>query len=236
MEVPDEIARTAPPAIGAPGAPFQFFTCLVLQEATGLRAATLSQLVTLLHQVPESCIYHHTHYALLSYQYLTSQPANDFAFWASAVLGDVALGEQLNGLDLLGFTSLQGLREALISVIERHMSRVASARLWFADEGEEFFFVKSLRVTCPIPYRARTPEELVQCLERVSINSLFHHLVDARLHLGRPTHDVAVWLGEHQGRPDLAEAVTQIDPYANTMEALRRQLVQALRARLGPVG
>ncbi|MBI3319819.1 MAG: hypothetical protein HYZ89_04455, partial [Candidatus Omnitrophica bacterium] len=55
--------------------PFRFHTSFVVQDATGLRAATLPQLAALLRKVPDGCIYYHTHYFLLAHHYLAPEPA-----------------------------------------------------------------------------------------------------------------------------------------------------------------
>jgi len=113
---------------------FRFHTSLILQESTGLRAATLPTLLKLLRAVPESSIYHHTHHFLLQHHYLTPEPSNDFAYWVSEVLGEQALGERLAGMDILAHPTLQSLREALVGMIEEYLSRTPTARLRFASE------------------------------------------------------------------------------------------------------
>jgi len=54
--------------------PFRFYTRLHLSELTGLRAATLQQLLELIRKVPGSSIYHHTHRFLQQHQYLSPEP------------------------------------------------------------------------------------------------------------------------------------------------------------------
>src|SRR3990167_3016973 len=107
--------------------PFRFFTSLVLQESTGLRASTLPVLVKLLREVPEACIYYHTHQFLLQHHYLSPEPTNDFAYWVAEILGEEPLGELLDSIDIMEHASLQSLREALAGTIERYLEANAAA-------------------------------------------------------------------------------------------------------------
>lgn len=67
-----------------------------------------------LKSVAESSIYYHTHRFLQRHQFLVPEPANDFAYWASAFLGHDPLGRALEAVDTLGYASLEDLRSALI--------------------------------------------------------------------------------------------------------------------------
>ena len=73
--------------------PFRLHTRLHLSELTGLKAATLNELLELIKTVSGSCIYQHTHRFLQQHQYLSPEPPNDFAYWVSTVLGEDRLAE-----------------------------------------------------------------------------------------------------------------------------------------------
>jgi hypothetical protein len=109
---------------------------------------------------------------------------------------------------------------------------VPTARLRFVSEGEEFFFLKSVHVVMPTRYTASTLLEFAQALECVSVHSLYFHIFDARLRLGRPTNDFAIWLAEQLGLRELASSVSQLDPYAHTLDALRSLLLSLVRREL----
>ena len=211
--------------------PFAFSTSLILQEATGLRAATLPQLLRFLRDLPDSCLYYHTHYFLLQHHYLTPEPTNDFAYWVSEVLGEEALGERLASIDVIQYTSLAQLRQAIVGTIEEYLKRTPLAQFRFASEGEELFFVKSIHVIMPTAWTASTIEEFARALEQISIHALYFHIFDARLRLGRHTNDFALWF-EQQGYPELAKEIAALDPYAHTLEALRSMLLSMIRKQV----
>ena len=212
--------------------PFRFFTSLVLQESTGLRASTLPVLAKLLREVPESCIYYHTHHFLLQHHYLSPEPTNDFAYWVTEILGEDLLGELLASIDIMEHASLQSLREALAGTIERYLEANAAAKLRFVSEGQEFFFIKSVHVIMPTPYLASTLADFARLLEHISIRALYFHIFDARLRLGHSTNDFTVWFTEQLGMKALGENVSHLDPYAHTLETLRGILLSLIREEL----
>lgn len=209
--------------------PFQFYTSLILQESTGLRAATLKTLVRLLREVPDTSIYHHTHYFLLQHHYLTNEPSNDFAYWVREILGEKPLGELLASIDILEHPTLESLREVLASTIEQYLRDVPTSGMRFVSEGGEFFFLKATHVVMPTSYHATTLAQFADCLERVSIHTLYYHIYDARLRLGRKTNDFAIWLDEQLGLDDLGRRVAEIDPYSHTLEAVRARMLAMIR-------
>ncbi|PIQ84750.1 MAG: hypothetical protein COV75_00480 [Candidatus Omnitrophica bacterium CG11_big_fil_rev_8_21_14_0_20_63_9] len=215
-----------------PVRPFRFYTSLILQESTGLRAATLAVLLKLLRTVPESCIYHHTHFFLLQHNYLIPEPTNDFAYWIAEVLGEEGLGELLASMDILEHRTLASLREALIETIDRYVQEHPTARLRFVGEGEEFFFIKAVHVIVPTRFQASTLEEFAYALEHVSPASLYFHMFDARLRVGERANDFAVWLSQQLGLAELGESVAGLDPYGHTLEALRAILLGLVREEL----
>src|SRR4030043_1557486 len=94
--------------------PFRLCTRLHLSELTGLKAATLNELLELIKTVSGSCIYQHTHRFLQQHQHLSPEPPNDFAYWVTNVLGEDELGEKLASIDIIKYSSVGGLRERLI--------------------------------------------------------------------------------------------------------------------------
>ena len=218
--------------MSAAPSPFRFYTSLILQEATGLRAATLPQLSQLLREVPDACIYHHTHNFLLSHQYLRPEPTHDFAYWVSVTLGEQALGEKLASVDPLEYDSLGALRDALIDVIDRHLESHPMASMKFVTEGEELFFVKAVHVILPTSHTARNLEEFASALERVSIHSLYYHLFDTRLRLGRKTNDFSLWVSRELGLTELADDFSRMDLYSQTLEGIREKMLTRIRSEL----
>jgi hypothetical protein len=212
--------------------PFQFFTCLILQESTGLRAATLKTLTRLLRSVPDTSIYYHTHYFLLQHHYLTNEPSNDFAYWVREIMGEQPLGELLASIDILEHSTLASLREVLAKTIDDYLERVPTARMRFVSEGSEFYFLKSTHVVMPTSHTATTLAEFAEGLRRVSINSLYFHIFDARLRLGRRTNDFSLWIEEQLGLRELARDVAGLDPYAHTLETLRSILLSLVGEEL----
>ncbi len=211
-------------------APFQFVTQTSLIELTGLRARDLYELVNHLKTVPLSVIYYHTHHFLKQHQFLSPEPPNDFAYWVTNVLQEDRLGEQLAAIDTIRFSSLRSLQQALGVTIERYLARGKSSRV--APDGEEFHFMKARSFVLSTPYSAKTLEEFVEVIQKISLNSLYHHMFEARLRLEKGTNDFSLWFETELGENILAKAIAQLDPYTLSLEALRGKIVRLIRARL----
>jgi len=210
--------------------PFHFQSRTYLTELTGLKARNIHELVDILKKVPEAIIYYHTHRFLEQHHYLTPEPSNDFAVWVSDALGDEVLGERLASVDTFGFPTLGALRDRLVGIIEEHLS--AESNLREATAGREFHFMKSLSVILPTPYVARDLREFVETLRKISLGSLYFHIFESRLRLGRGLNDFSIWMQDSLDEVELGEEIARLDPYAYTLEGLRLALIQLIEKRI----
>lgn len=211
-------------------APFVFYTRFNLPELTGLSASNLVQLLRLLREVPGSSIYHHTHRFVEKHQYLSLEPPSDFGFWVSDILGEKALGERLNGIDTFQFSTIHDLRQALIGTIEVYLKENPAAKKRFADRDSRFHFIKSVSFILPMPYRVDSLESFERVLKRISISSIFFHVYEARLRLERGTNDFSYWLETALLKKELGDRIAALDPYAFTLEGLRKKIVNILES------
>jgi small-conductance mechanosensitive channel len=211
--------------------PFRFYSRSHMKELTGLKARNLKELADTLKTVPDSVIYYHTHHFLEEHHYLTPQPANDLSIWVDEALGDEVLAERLASVDTFQFSSLQALRERHVSIIEEQLAQAGSLRE--AAPGDEFHFVKSISVIIPAPYVAGDIREFVEALRKLSPGSLYFHVFESRLRLGRGLNDFSAWLAGSLGEDELAQKVARLDPYTHSLEGLRVSLIQLIEKEMG---
>ena len=208
--------------------PFRFYTRLHLSELTGLRASTLEQLLNIIKEVSGSCIYHHTHRFLQQHQYLSPEPPNDFAYWVAEILGEDELGERLSSIDTIQFSSIHSLRERIIITIEDYLRDNRSAKLKFSNEGEEFHFIKSVSFVLPTNYVAYDLGEFAEILKKITIDSIYFHIFEARLRLEKKTNDFSNWIETSIGDKELSEKISGLDPYTHTLEDLRKTIIRII--------
>ncbi len=209
--------------------PFRFCTRLNLTELTGLRASTLSQLLALIKEVPGACIYHHTHRFLQQHQYISPEPPNDFAYWVTSILGEGGLGERLMSIDTIQFPTIHSLREKIAKTIEDYLRDNALANLKFSAEGEEFHFLKSVSFVLPTNYVACNLKEFTDILEKITIDSIYFHIFEARLRIGKGDNDFSNWIECSIGNKKLADAISRLDPYTYTLEDLRKTVIEIVK-------
>ena len=212
--------------------PFKFYTQVSIPELTGLKAANLQELLDPIKTVPGSVIYHHTHRFLQQHQYLSPEPPNDFAYWITGILGEEELGEALYSIDTIQYTSIRELRDEIIRTIENYIVQHPRSLHKFATPGEEFHFVKSVSFIFQTPYTAADLKEFQAVLQRVTINSIYFHMFEARLRIGQGTNDFSNWLEDSLSEKKLANKIASLDPYTHTMENLRITLIKLIEKRI----
>jgi len=209
--------------------PFRFCTRLHLFELTGIRAASIGDLLTHLKNVSGSCIYYHTHRFLQIHQNFSPEPPNDFAYWISEHLGDDELAERLASIDTVRFTSIRLLRESIISEIEKYLVEKPETYAVKVKKGNEFNFIQALSFVIPTDYAVSTISEFANVLEKVSVDSIYFHIFEAKLRLEKTANDFSNWLENSLGETKLAAKIAHLDPYTYTMEDLRKEIMKILR-------
>jgi len=204
---------------------FHFHTKLEQTLLLGIKATSVIQLLDGISSVPDSSVYFHTHHFLLQHQYLSPEPPNDFAYWVTELVGNAALGESLASVDIVEFDSIGEIRSKFIKLLENHIS--SDAYRPDTDHGEPFYFMASRTFVLPTSLVARDIDEFREMIGAVTIESLYYHIFDARLRFGREENDFSRWLRD-RGRPDIAEKIRKLDPYAQTMEGLRKNIIAAI--------
>ena len=210
--------------------PFIFKTQLSLVETTGLKARDLTELSHHLKEVPEASVYYNTHHFLQQHQYLTPEPPNDFAYWVTEVLQEDRIGEKLAAIDTVRFSTLTSLREVIVGTIERYLQEKPALRT--APDGEEFYFMKCVLFNLPTSHKAHNLREFLECLEKVSIGSLYNHVFEARLRPPLGVNDFSHWLSTALNEKKLASKIEKLDPYTQTMEGLRSKIMSLAQDRL----
>jgi hypothetical protein len=202
---------------------FRFKTRLDQTLLLGLKARNVRELLEGIESVPDSSIYHHTHRYLQQHHYLSPEPPNDFAYWIREVLNDRPLAEEIASIDTVQFGSIPALRKALAGAIRPRCG--AGETLRDCPPGGEFHFMASRIFVLGTPHAAANLGEFLSALRLVTVGSLYFHIFEARLRLGRGENDFSFWFRAH-GMPDLADRIASLDPYSYTLEGLRNEILR----------
>ncbi len=209
---------------------FQFYTRLHLKQLTGLKASNLLELIEIIKTAPDAVIYYHTYHFLEEHQYLTPEPANDFALWIDDSLDDRVLAEKLANIDTLAYFSVSTLRTALLLVLEQHLE--GHPELAKKSANRDFYFIKSISFVLPTSYVATDLREFVEVIRNISIGSLYYHVFESRLRLKKRSNDFSVWIKDSFGEDDLADRIDMLFPYTYTLEALRSAIIEQVEKRI----
>jgi hypothetical protein len=219
-----------PPAQKQAGKPFYFNTSEHLLRITRERATTLAELLESLRRCPVESVFQHTFRTLQEHHFIRQGFSNDFAQWASSACNEPALAEQLSNVDVREFTALEDLRQSLIAIVEGYLNEHPEAGGRTAHEP--FYFCAADISVLPTAFAPNTLAGFVDGLRRVSVHSIHHHFIEARLRLKLMSNDFSQWLLEEVNLPDTARAVNRIDVYTSTLENVRQQIIRIVERAL----
>ncbi|HEY2991183.1 MAG TPA: DUF5752 family protein [Methylomirabilota bacterium] len=203
--------------------PFHFIGCVELRQSLDQRATDERELLDRLEDVPSGSVLYHTHGYFLRHRPITTAYGNDFASWVAVHVRDQVLAERLAVINPFEFTSLELLREELLSVIHDHL--VGLSTVPRVEYGEVFHFQQSHIVEVPLGPAATTLAEFRQGLAEVDASAIYYHMVEARARLGRRSGDFAEWLRTSLGMTALAERIERIDAYMTSLERVRARVL-----------
>jgi hypothetical protein len=204
--------------------PFQFVTASYIICVENQKAGTVAELLDALEQASDEAIFFHTFQSLGRYHFITEGFSNDFAQWTLAALNQPLLAERLAGIDVRDYVSIAELRADIRRMLSEYVEgHAAQARL---SAFEPFFFCRTVEVTVPLPWDARTLAGIRAGLERLSHASFYHHFIASRLRLQLRTNDFSHWFRTELGLEGLADRADQIDIYTNTLDMARQELIE----------
>ena len=203
--------------------PFRFMACSEIQELLGKQAEDERSLSELLEEVPVDSVYFHTHSYFLRHRFIERIYPNDFAEWIANQVRDHVLAERLSVVDPYDFTSLEMLREELISIIDDHLSGMSTVPR--AQFGSPFYFNRSWILQVPTGLEVRTLPEFRDAISEVDVSALYFHVFEAHLRLQREENDFSSWIRESLKLPALANRMKALNPYVGSLERLRSSLL-----------
>jgi len=207
--------------------PFHFYSHVELRESTSLKARNIREMASVIKNVPGSVVYYHTHVFFEQHQFLSPEPPNAFAYWATYTLGDMILGEKLGSINISQYHTIRALREKIIEVLEEHLFNAQEIRN--AAEGEEFDFIKTRSFIFPLPSVVTDLREFVEALKTVNLYSVYFHIFAARLRLEKGINDFSNWIDKSLGFDKLAEKIDTLDPYTYTLSGLRDKIIDLIQ-------
>jgi len=213
-----------------PAKPFYFNTSAHLLRITKYKAGTLAELLDALRECPEDSIFQHTFRTLEEHHFLRAGFSNDFAHWALAACNEPGLAEAFASVDVREFTSVAELRVRFIQILEKYLRENPEPGTHVADEP--FYFCASDIVVMPTSFQAHTLHEFTEGIRSVSVHSIHHHFIEARLRIKLMSNDFSQWLHEDAGLTETARSLNRIDIYTATLEDVRDQMVRILERAL----
>lgn len=206
--------------------PFVFQGRSELLEVTGARAGDVGELLEGIADAAPASIFYHTHGFILKHRFIAPNHINEFAKWAARELGARALSEKLAGVDPDDFLDIEALRWELVRVLDEYVRE--SHIVPRIVHGQPFYFLRAWIQTIPTGQTASTLVELRRCMAEADHSAIYYHLVETRRTLKKAGGELAVWIRDDLGRPELADQVAAIDTFMHSLEDLRLRVLEVL--------
>lgn len=204
---------------------FKFYSEYNLPVLLGRKATNIYELLDGIKEVPEASLYYHTHKLLKQHHYLVPEPPNDFAYWIRNVLIQPKLGEMIASINIAGLNNLEELRNRLIYIFENNDREGYGIN---CQKGFEFQFMSCKTFCFKNKYEAANLTEFNEILQTIDINSFYLNIFDSKLRTGNHRNNFAIWF-ESIGETELADRISNIDPYTLTIEGLRIQIINLIK-------
>ncbi len=220
----------APSLPRTPVKAFYFNTSAHLLRITRQKSNTLAEFLEAVRECPEGSIFQHSFQTLEEHHFIREGFSNDFAHWALSACNEPSLAEGLASVDVREFTSVAELRERFVQIVENFLLRAPAAGARMARET--FYFCASDSVVIPTNFVAHTLREFAEGLRGVSVHSIHHHFIEARLRLKLMSNDFSQWLHEDLGLTEAARQLNRIDIYTMTLEDVRNRIIRVVERAL----
>ena len=211
-------------------APFVFIGCVEVRQALQRTAVDERELVDRLEEVPTGSIFYHTHGYFLRHRPITTSYGNDFAAWVAVQVRDQALSERLAVVNPFEFSSLEALREELITIVHDHVRQLRTVPR--VEAGDPFHFQQSYIVEVELGPPATSLAEFRDGLASVDASAIYFHMVEARARLGRRSGDFAEWIRTSLRLADLADRIERVDTYMTSLERVRARVLALVDTEL----
>ena len=209
--------------------PFAVRDCALIAIATGQYAYTLAELRDRLEIIPLSCIYYHFWGGLLRPKFDKPGIRTILPYGSTMVFATKPLAERMSLIDPRIYHDLEDLRSELIDILEERIDE--SELLPWMKANQRFYFVRSQTVVFDTRVRLDTPELLGEHIPHMSLGSVFYHFIDARRRPPWGRDDFTHWVsGFGDDYAELAEQISQIDPYFTSLVELRDELTRVFAA------
>jgi len=213
-----------------PATPFYFNTSENLLRIGRQKAVNVSELWQALETCPDDSIFQHTFRTLQEHHFIRQGFSNDFAHWCLFACNEPVLAEQLASVDVRDYTTIDGLRRRMVGIVDQFLKLHPQSGTKLAHEP--FYFCASSMVIVPTRFATDTLPKFVDALKLVSLASIHHHFIEARLRLHEMSNDFSNWLESDVGSMEAAESIERIDIYTNTLEGVRQQIVSIVEENL----
>lgn len=209
--------------------PFTFYYESGITLNTGIKVDNIGALYSGIEKVSESSIFYHLHHSYFRRHFAPMDTMNDFARWLWLTAGEQPIAEKIAILNPFLFNSVKACRKKLLDSIKEYIGNVESFPR--VTRGREFYFLEIKSFIHPTGFQAGNLKEFKKGIDKLSISSLFYHLIDSRTRIGRYSNDFSIWLSNEINEKSKAKAIEQLNLFSLNLWEIKNEIIDILEVK-----
>ena len=206
--------------------PFKFHYESGITINTGIKVDNLGSFYKGIQKVTEASIFYHLHHSYFRRHFTPMDNMNDFARWLWITVGEQSISEKIAMINPFLFDSIKACRNKLLDSLKDYIGNLEMFPR--VQNGQEFYFLELRSFIHPTGFEAKNLKEFKSGIEQLSISSLFYHLIDSRIRIGRHSNDFSIWLANELELQTKAEAIERINMFSLSLWEIRDEIIDIL--------
>lgn len=209
--------------------PFKFYYESSITINTGIKVDNIGGLYKGINKVSESSIFYHLHHAYFRRHFTHTDIMNDFARWLWISMGEKSISERVAMINPFLFDSIKKCRKSLLITLKDFVGNIDIFPR--VSKDHEFYFLELRSFIHPTGFEAHNLKEFKKGVERLSISSLFYHLIDSRIRTDRRTNDFSKWLSNELQEESKADSIDQLNLFSLNLWDIRNEIIDILEEK-----
>ena len=207
--------------------PFELCTVAHLVRPLGVVAHDLQGLRDAVADLPPPALFLHTVQHRMRHQVGDEPPRDDLSAWVAGVVQDLETAERLGFAIAENSASAEGVREAVLGVLDAVPERARRNR--DAPEGGDFIFLEAESVVLPTGHEVRDAGAVLDALPQTDVGVWFYHLLEEPW-FGDPGRNLLNFVAAEDEK--LAQTFRAEVSTGLPIETIRRRLMTRIRRRM----
>ncbi len=209
---------------------FDFYTEYHLVKFTGIRANNINEFREAIKIVPGASIFYHMHHSHFRRHQTTVNFLNDCAQWLKDDMNERKLSEKIANINPFNFPTVRDTRAEILKILNDAIG--TTEHFYTAAPEKAFLFCELQSFVFSLELSAKNLKEFYVNLQKVGMNCIFYHLIEARLKNKNMDNDFSYWIENSLYNRELAESIRKIPLSCLTIWNIKKKILNNIEQYL----